>query len=189
PVDLDKHFREHEIHDLRNQLCDSGAIASGFTTGSTTSDFALADLLKTSSLPDQMMVMASSLQAVQTTVTGVDHASERLIAWLVLLDGLADGGRVALQHCDTEPDAETWSQPDCRAAVQALKHHADLIDGLDLLRLQWPTVTSHWLNQLRDKPVRTRANVLPSDVPPTFVTPRMLDRVVHKVRRTIRGAA
>lgn len=195
PLSLDGLLSKDSITVLRERLCCSGAIASAYTTGQRTNDFALADLLATPCPPtNQVMVMTSAINASRFLTHGqLDLCSERMTPWLIWQDNLARGGRIALEPSakpGSKPNAlDEWTQADCRLAAEVLAEHADLIDGTDLLRLKWPAVANHWLNQLDRKPVRTRVNVLPVDAPPTHATPRVLDRVVHKIRRIRRGAA
>jgi hypothetical protein len=191
PIRLDAALEKGSIRVLRGRLCHSGAMAAAFTAGSRSNDFALADFLATASPPTQhaMVMTAACNQARASMSEALSAGSERLIPWLVFADSLARGGRIALQPGADQSEPVAWTQADCRLSADALANYADLIDGPDLLRLKWPAVANHWLNQLDRKPVRTRANILPVDVPPTHTTPRMLDRVVHKFRRTRRGAA
>jgi len=175
---------------MRDRVCHSGAIASRFTKGPSINDFALADLLSTAHRPGATMVMTYALKHARAHLsTFIASGSEAMAPWLVLLDALGSGGRVALQTGDVQDAQALYSRADCRIAAQALSRYADSIDGTDLLRLTWPGVANDWLNQLDRKPIRTRANVWPADVPPAYTTPRLLDRVLHKVRRTIRRAA
>ena len=191
PLTLDAALSKGSIRLLRDRLCHSGAMAAAYTPGPRTNDFALAEFLATVSMPTQqaMVMTAACNQARASMSASLSSGSERLIPWLVFADSLSRGGRIALEPGTTQGEPTAWTQADCRHAADALANYADLIDGADLLRLKWPAVANDWLNQLGHKPVRTRANVLPVDVPPTHTTPRMLDRVVHKFRRTRRGAA
>lgn len=191
PIRLEDALPKYSIHVLRDRLCHSGAMAAAFSAGPRTNDYALADLLATPCPPTQhAMVMTSACNQARASICeALSAASEHLIPWLVFADSLARGGRIALQPGVHQNVPHLWEQTDCRLAGEALTSYAELIDGTDLLRLKWPKIANNWLNQLDRKPVRTRANVLPVDVPPTHTTPRMLDRVVHRFRRTRRGAA
>ena len=190
PLDLHAVLQRGSISLLRERLCRSGAIASGYMNRLQSNDFAMSDFLATSTLPEQMMVMTSALKQSQLAQSAAANpCSDALIPWLVLADALSAGGRVALQPGESPCRHRRWSQSDCRQAAQAMDQHAELIDGTDLLRLKWPGFANNWLNQLDRKPIRTRANIWPVDTPPCYTTPRLLDRVVHKVRRTIRRAA
>lgn len=193
PIDLDTPLAKGAIRTLRTRLCNSGAMASAFTTATRTNDFDLAALLSTSAPPTAtgqvMLTTAATKQAQATNPALLHQSSERSIPWLILADALVNGGRVALQPGTTAHAPITWTTQDCRVAAQALLQHAPLIDGTDLIRLKWPTIANHWLNQLDRRPVRTRANVRPVDTPATHDTPRLLDRVVHKFRRSMKGAA
>lgn len=190
PIRLDTPLPKDALRTLRDRLCHSGAMAASFTTGTRTNDFALADFLGTSTPTAQPIVTTYAIkQAQQSVPAAMTQCSDRLIPWLILSEALANGGRLALEPSQAPSEQSRWNAIDCRLAAQAMLQHAELIDGSDLLRLKWPSVANNWLNTLDRKTVRTRVNVKPVDTPPTHHAPRMIDRVLHKVRRTIRRAA
>ncbi|MBX2852613.1 MAG: class I SAM-dependent methyltransferase [Phycisphaeraceae bacterium] len=191
PIGLDATLAKGSIRVLRNRLCHSGAQAAAYTTGQRTNGFALAAFLSTACPPTKhaMMMTTACNQARAAMPEALSAGSDQLIPWLVSADSLARGGRFALEPGVDQNEPCEWTQADCRLAAEALANYAERIDGTDLLRLKWPAAANNWLNQLDRKPVRTRANVLPVDVPPTHTTPRMLDRVLHKFRRMTSKAA
>ena len=193
PIGLDAIPPKDTIRVLRDRLCNSGAMAMAITRGQRTNDFGLAQLLATSSpptAPGQIMLMTQALkQACSAMPIEMANGNERLTPWLVMANALAAGGRIGMETGTADVQPATWNTPQCRIAADAISQYASLIDGTDLLRLKWPTFANNWLNTLDRKPLRTRANVRPVDVPATYATPRMLDRVVHKFRRTMKGAA
>lgn len=193
PIDTDTPVAKDAIRTLRDRLCNSGAMASVYTAGQRSNDFVLSDLLATATPPappNATMLMTAACKHAQVAwPSQIANSSEALIPWLALTDALANGGRVALESGLAKQDSTAWSTQDCRIAAEAILQHAALIDGSDLIRLKWPTVASNWLNQLDRKPVRTRANVGSIDTPATHITPRLMDRVFHKFRRTVKGAA
>jgi hypothetical protein len=190
PLDLNASLGPGVLATLRERVCDSGAVACRFAPGPSSNDFTLTDLLATPQTREPMMVMTSVIQHAQVSLSKtIASASATLVPWLILLDALGQGGRLALQTGDIDEEPSTYGQADCRLAAQALTLYADLIDGTDLLRLKWPGNSNQWLNQLDRKPIRTRAYFRPVDVPPADITPRFMDRVVHTVRRTLRRAA
>jgi len=190
PIALDAPLGQGTIHTLRERVCRSGAIGCRFAKGEPTNDFALADLLASTPSAQAMMAMTYAIKHARAKLsTFVASASEPMVPWLVTLDALAQGWRLGLEPGDEEGAKPTFSHTDCKLAAHALSRYADLIDGTDLLRLKWPSVANDWLNQLGHRPIRTRANVWPADAPPAYTTPRFMDRVVHKVRRTIGRAA
>jgi hypothetical protein len=178
------------IETLRKRICTSGAIAAGSLGRRHGNDFALRDLLATRLVPSPLMLMTSAWQRANTSRDAVKAGcSDRLLPWLALLEGLGRGGRLALEPMGKDQPQPVWSSLDCVLAAQTVAMFAELIDGADLLRLKRPSVADDWLNVLDERPLRTRANILPVDVPPTFDRLRLLDRVVHKVRRATRRAA
>lgn len=190
PIALESPLQKDALRTLRERACESGAMAACFTAGQRSNAFALADLLAASNPTPHPLIMTCAIKrAWQSMPELLADASDRLIPWLILSDALANGGRIAMQPGQAAGEPQRWQPTDCRLAAQALLQHAELIDGSDLLRLKWPSIASNWLNTLDRKPVRTRINVKPIDTPRTYHAARMLDRVVHKVRRTIRRAA
>ena len=194
PIDASTPLSKGTIQALRDRLCNSGAMAAAYTNGQRTNDFDFTALLTTAAPPitsGQVMMATLAFKHAQSTIpAALCNGSEQLIPWLVLADALATGGRAAIEPCPTAGKPITWAASDCRVSAEFVLQYASLIDGTDLIRLKWPTVASNWLNQLEHKPVRTRANVQPIDTPAVYITPRLMDRVVHKVRRTmIKGAA
>lgn len=190
PIQLDSPLAKGEISVLRDRLCRSGAMAAALSHGHNTRDFALADLLATPTMPRQVLVMTTALRQATRSSTGLmEQASERLILWLVMADMLARGGRIALEPGQMDSTTGLWTTEDCQRAALKVLSFAQLVDGTDLLRLKWPSFASNWLNLLDRKPMRTRVNVRPVDVQPTHMTPSIIDRVVHKFRRAVKGAA
>lgn len=193
PIELDTPLAHSSIHTLRNRLCNSGAMAAACAPGPRTSTFDLTALLATNQppvWPGQVMTMTTAIKRAHAEEPSqLNQASEQLIPWLVFTNALARGGRIAIEPSPNTSPSLDWTTEDCQRAAEVLCQHAPLIDGTDLIRLKWPTVANHWLNTLDRRPVRTRANVRPIDTPATYDTPRLLDRVVHKFRRSIKRVA
>lgn len=180
---------------LRKRVVTSGALAAVRAGSTTTQDFDLRTLVA-GGLPEipvgQSIVFSSAVRRASAGLCRkFDRAkqSDRLLGWCLIMQMLAEGSRIALDAMPQCTPTKAWTAEECRAAAAALAVHADQIAALDVLRLKRPDTSSHWLNELDQRPIQLLPSVRPIDHPVVYIAPNLLDRLFHKVRRGFKQVA
>lgn len=195
PIDCDHLPAPGSVHALRSLVVHSGARAAALYGEQATQDYDLRSWLNTPAPPmpvGRTMVFSQSWRDAESGLhQHLEHLanSDRLLGWCVLMQMLASGGRMALAASDQTDEQPVWTVDQCRYAAKALCSHAHQLGSMDLIRLVRPDTASQWLNQLGHKPVRLLESVRPIDHPVVYITPNILDRLVHKIRRGIKQVA
>lgn len=192
PIDAERLPEAGSLELLRMLAATTGARAASLFGMQPTEDFDLRAFLRSSKCPiqpSQTVLFTRAWRGAMKAMPLMPAISDRARGWCLLMQILAEGGRIALTPNAQQTTHNAWSGDECRAAAHAMCRHAELLTAVDLLRLNRRESASQWLNELDEKPVRLLEHVRPADQPVVYITPNLLDRVVHKIRRGIKQVA